>query len=487
MAKRFESIGLQLMNRASGGLPARLDRGRPRRPDQEASRRPDHRPGVPERLPADPPEQGRRREDRRPPRRPQGALRRRADRAAQLGRTEGADRRPEQGGDLADIVSEQPAPLARPEPEPSSRDHKFAVAYLALAAIVGAAVGLVVVLRKRRRARTSTKGQAWSSWSPSTDRDARRPRDRTARVERSTTCDGAALHRGRGGSDADRVRRQARCGSARSSFSSGNAGVREERIDVAFPVSGVFYQAGRDRPEPLHPRAGDAGPRPARPARSARARFRHLQLHAADRLRARRSCPHRGRVAAEPAVQPRALLPRSGFGPELQRPLTDVLPPGEAKITPSTLTSQQANGYRSADRRASLPLRLPAGRRPERAADPLPHNGLTGAAERAALAPREGAARPARPLPAAPCGSAGYGSSSGRGFSGCPGFRRFDGYAAWNTVLLRRRSTRPGTTSSRTSSATSGRCSTARSGCRSPTSAGTRPTDTRPRPGMQST
>jgi hypothetical protein len=38
------------------------------------------------------------------------------------------------------------------------------------------------------------------------------------------------------------------------------------------------------------------------------------------------------------------LLPRSAFGPELQRPLKEVLPPGEVKITPSTLTSRQANG-----------------------------------------------------------------------------------------------------------------------------------------------
>ena len=38
------------------------------------------------------------------------------------------------------------------------------------------------------------------------------------------------------------------------------------------------------------------------------------------------------------------LLPRAAFRPELQRPLEDVLPPGEVKITPSTLTSKQANG-----------------------------------------------------------------------------------------------------------------------------------------------
>jgi hypothetical protein len=36
-------------------------------------------------------------------------------------------------------------------------------------------------------------------------------------------------------------------------------------------------------------------------------------------------------------------LPRAAFGPELRRPLNDVLPPSEAKLTPSTLTPAQAN------------------------------------------------------------------------------------------------------------------------------------------------
>ena len=52
-----------------------------------------------------------------------------------------------------------------------------------------------------------------------------------------------------------------------------------------------------------------------------------------------------------------------------------------------------------------------------------------------------------------------------------PWFRRFDGYAAWGTILLREPPGPSTTTSSATSSATSGRCSTTRSRCRSPTSA----------------
>jgi ferric-dicitrate binding protein FerR (iron transport regulator) len=68
---------------------------------------------------------------------------------------------------LADIVSEQPAPLARPQPQPSVSRRKFAIAYLALAAIVGAAVGLVVVFAGRDDG-GSTQREAFASWTPKT-------------------------------------------------------------------------------------------------------------------------------------------------------------------------------------------------------------------------------------------------------------------------------------------------------------------------------
>ena len=67
---------------------------------------------------------------------------------------------------MADIVSEEPTPLARRAPEPSVSRHRFGIAYLVLAAIVGAAVGLVVVLATHDDGHT--QAQAWSAWAPRT-------------------------------------------------------------------------------------------------------------------------------------------------------------------------------------------------------------------------------------------------------------------------------------------------------------------------------
>ena len=349
MAKRFESIGLQLMNRASGdfqhdSIAAVL--GDPTKSRLAAQIIGQAYLNAYQLILQN--KEGRR-EDRRPPRRPQGALRRRADRAAQLGRAEGADDRPEQGGNLADIVSEQPAPLARPKPEPSVSRHKFAVAYLVLAAIVGAAVGLVVVFATSDDGGTSTKAQAWSSGAPTTTGTLGVARDRPARVEPVSPRERRALHGGRRGPDADRVVGRARSRSRRSSFAPGKAGVRQERIDVAFPESGVFYQLVGTGPEPLHPRAGDAGARPARPARGARARPLHLPLPCPRRTTCSRSCPRRRACRSRARCSTgRSSSLAAAFGHELQMPLKDALPPGEAKITPSTLTSRPGKRDRSA-------------------------------------------------------------------------------------------------------------------------------------------
>ncbi len=61
---------------------------------------------------------------------------------------------------MAGAVSEQR--LARPKPEPNVPRHRFGIAYLGLAAIVGAAVGLLVVLA----AGGAEHSAAWSTWKP---------------------------------------------------------------------------------------------------------------------------------------------------------------------------------------------------------------------------------------------------------------------------------------------------------------------------------
>jgi hypothetical protein len=72
---------------------------------------------------------------------------------------------------VADLVSEgspparseQSKPLARPRPEPNVPRHRFGLAYLILAAILGAAVGLFIVLTAGGGKHSSPP---WSAWKP---------------------------------------------------------------------------------------------------------------------------------------------------------------------------------------------------------------------------------------------------------------------------------------------------------------------------------
>jgi hypothetical protein len=68
---------------------------------------------------------------------------------------------------MADPVSKQkrpePAPLTRPPAQQDVPRHRFGIAYLALAAILGAAVGLFVVLAGNGG---KNSGPAWSAWKP---------------------------------------------------------------------------------------------------------------------------------------------------------------------------------------------------------------------------------------------------------------------------------------------------------------------------------
>ena len=85
----------------------------------------------------------------------------------------------------------------------------------------------------------------------------------------------------------------------------------------------------------------------------------------------------------------------------------------------------------------SSPRRATTGARSRRRS-PAPAGGPSRASGAAARA-RQGAARPARALPAPGVGSSASASSSRRALFRLPWLRRFDGYAAWSTILLRER------------------------------------------------
>src|SRR4029453_13092759 len=114
-----------------------------------------------------------------------------------------------------------------------------------------------------------------------------------------------------------------------------------------------------------------------------------------------------------------------------------LAPAGRGEDDPEQADADRGQRDRSDDRRASLPLRLPASRRPERAGDPHPRHRLTGATGRAALE-RAKARLDLLDLYPDPVGIDRVRVFVWPWLFRLPWFRRFDGYAAWGTIVLRR-------------------------------------------------
>ncbi len=243
---------------------------------------------------------------------------------------------------MADIVSEQPAPLAQPKPEPSVSRHKFALAYLALAAIVGAAVGLVVVFAGDDGG-TSTKGQTWSGWRP-TATGTLGVREIARHVSSQYHLENGALFTSVVAGPMQIESSQGPIPISAILVRSGRAGVTQERIDIAFPQAGVFYQlAGTAQNRSIPGQATLARGQLVRRQALELALYTFHSIPQADYVVAFMP-PPAGLPQTSPLFNRAVLLPRAGYRPELQGPLKAVLPPGEVQITPSTLTPKQANG-----------------------------------------------------------------------------------------------------------------------------------------------
>jgi hypothetical protein len=242
---------------------------------------------------------------------------------------------------LADIVSEQPTPLARPKPEPSVSRRRFGIAYLVLAAIVGVAVGLLVVFATGDDSHKVTT-KVWSSWAPRAT-GTLGVREIARHVSSQYHLENGALFTSVIAGPMEIESSQGPIPVTAILVRSGKAGVRQERIDIAFPQAGVFYQLAGTTPN-----RAIAGQATLTRGQLVRREALELALYTFRYL------PQADYVVAfmpPPAGVPRqsplfnrvVFLPRAAFGPELRRPLNDVLPPGEAKLTPSTLTPAQAN------------------------------------------------------------------------------------------------------------------------------------------------
>jgi hypothetical protein len=242
---------------------------------------------------------------------------------------------------LADIVSEQPTPLARPKPEPTASRRRFGVAYLVLAAIVGTAVGLVVVFATGDDSHKAT-GQAWSAWAPQAS-GTLGVREIARHVSSQYHLENGALLTSVIAGPTQIESSQGPIPVSAILIRSGKAGVRQERIEIAFPEAGVFYQlAGAGQNRTIPGQATVARGELVRREALELALYTFHYLPQADYVLAFMP-PPTGASPQSPLFNRVVFLPRTALAQELQRPLKDTFPPGEKRITPSTLTPAQSN------------------------------------------------------------------------------------------------------------------------------------------------
>jgi hypothetical protein len=242
---------------------------------------------------------------------------------------------------LADIVSEQPAPLARPKPEPSVSRRRFGIAYLALAAIVGAAVGLVVVLATRDDHHQGT--QTWSAWAPPTS-GTLGVREIARHVSTQYYLENGALFTSVIAGPMQIESSQGPIPVSAILVRSGRTGVAQERVNIDFPAAGVFYQlVGAGANKSIPGQATLSRGQLVRREALELALYTFHYLPQADYVLAFIP-PPAGVSPQSPLFNRAVFLPRTALARELSVPLKAGLPPGEVKMTPSTLTARQANG-----------------------------------------------------------------------------------------------------------------------------------------------
>jgi hypothetical protein len=243
---------------------------------------------------------------------------------------------------VADVVSEQPAPLAQPKAEPSVARRKFAIAYLALAAIVGAAIGLVVVFASDDGG-SSPQHDAFASWTPKTA-GTLGVREIARHVSSQYHLENGSLFTSVVAGPMEIESSQGPIRVSAILIRSGKAGVQQERIDIAFPAAGVFYQlAGTAQNRSIPGQATLARGQLVRREALELALYTFRAMPQADYVVAFMP-PPAGGSAQSPLFNRAVFLPRSALSRELRAPLERTLPPGETKMTPTDLSPTQANG-----------------------------------------------------------------------------------------------------------------------------------------------
>jgi hypothetical protein len=252
---------------------------------------------------------------------------------------------------VADIVSEgqaaapkrdeQALVLARRRAEANVPRHRFGLAYLLLAALLGAGVGLAVVFGTRHDSSPKT-ASTWSSWRPVATgtlgvREIGRHVASRYRLDRGGQLVGVVA------GPLVVPSEQGLLPISAILITSGNAGVIQQRIDVEQPQAGVMYQMCGAGP-------GCTIPGTASDKRSQLLKREALELSLytfhylpeADNVLVFIP-PLRTVTPQSPFYHRLVYLPRAALTTELGIPLNRALPPGTTTITPSRIPAAEGN------------------------------------------------------------------------------------------------------------------------------------------------
>lgn len=253
---------------------------------------------------------------------------------------------------MADVVNEstpvaapataaEPKPLARPRPRAGASGHRFALAYLALAALVGAAVGLVVVFTTGGGTKHEVSAAKWSSWQPTTT-GTLGVREIAQHVgPRYLLANGRQL----AGVIAGPMAIPSQNGPLPITAiltSSGRAGVPQERLEVAYPGAGVLYQLCGSGASCSIP-----GTATFERLEAVRREALELSLYTFHYLPQADEIlvflpPPQGVQPSDPSFHRAIFLPRAAVAPVLEAPLKVSLPPESKPIVPGKLLAGQS-------------------------------------------------------------------------------------------------------------------------------------------------
>jgi len=253
---------------------------------------------------------------------------------------------------MADVVNEStpvaaPAPaaetesLARRRPVPDVSRHRFAFAYLVLAAIVGAAVGLIVVLSTGSDAKQhSLVAPKWSQWAPVTT-GTLGVREIAQHVgPRYVLADGHQLD----GVVAGPMLIPSSSGPLPITaivISSGSAGVTQERLAVDYPQAGALFQlCGSDPTCSIPGTATLARGQAVRREALELALYTFHYMPEADQVLVFLPPPN-GAAPTDASFHRAVFFPRAALAHVLAEPLKVSLPPESSRIVPGSLPPTQ--------------------------------------------------------------------------------------------------------------------------------------------------